>query len=127
MKPEQETLQQVLNELLHIKRNAKMRTLFLAATEGLKPKNCSVKIGWKSGTAINFHFKFAKGGTETVFSAIEKGIENANEIKYFIYGLNPKIFQFHPELCFDEIEPGYFFLSFTLLRDAKAKRKKKVR
>ncbi|HAN77279.1 MAG TPA: hypothetical protein DCQ31_05640, partial [Bacteroidales bacterium] len=122
-----ESLQDVLLQIINLKRNANAKALFLQATENFAPTSCSVKVGWKSGSAINFHCKFVKNGTGTALSAIENGIENANEIKHFIYGLNPKIFRFYPELAIDEIEPNCFFLSFTLLRNAQAKRKKQVR
>ncbi len=85
------------------------------------PSNCSVKIGWKSGSAISFDCVFEKNGAGDVFEEIEKGIENAGEIVFFIYGLNPKVFYYNPQLTFDELKPGKFFISFKLKRDAKVK------
>lgn len=118
---EREKLADVLKQILQTKRNTKARNAFMAAIGNFKPASCAVKIGWKSGAAISFDCVFEKNGNGDVFEEIEKGIENSNEIVYFIYGLNPKVFYYNPQFTYDELKPDKFFISFKLKRDAKVK------
>lgn len=126
-KPEKERLAEVINEIFNAKQNTKTRKLFAEHVKDLKPAACQVRIGWRSGKEIGFNCLFEKNGTDDVFDAVEKGIENADEIKYFIYGLNPKKFQFLPETFVDELYPGKCFLIFKLIGNETRKRKKQVR
>ncbi len=119
--PIHETLSDVIKQVVYKKRNKKARKLFLQATTELKPDSCIVKIGWVSGKYISFNCYFEKNGNSEIFNEIEKGVENQNEIKSFIYGLNPKIFQFYPKMTFDEIKPNQLYLRFKLKRNVKIK------
>ena len=119
--PITETLADVIKQIFEHKRNTKARNLFVEATKNLKPASCKVKVGWRSGSAVSFDCLFEKNGNGEIFAEIEKGIENKNEIKYFIYGLNPKIFHFYPEMTFDELKPNHLFLAFKLKRDGTIK------
>jgi len=115
---ERESLAEVLQQVVYAKRNTKHRNLFLEAIKDLKPAGCEVKIGWTSGSDIAFDCLFYKHGDSDIFDAIEKGVDNADEIVFFIYGLNPKVFHFYPDMAFDELKPDTFFLRFKLKRDA---------
>ncbi len=119
--PIQETLSDVIKQVLNKKRNKKARKLFTKATKDLKPANCVVKIGWITGDSIGFVCMFKKKGQGEIFSEIEKGIKNPDEIKHFIYGLNPKIFHFNPKMFFDEIKSNQLFLEFKLIRNESEK------
>jgi len=112
-----EKLSDVLRQIIYQRQNTKNRKLFLEATKDLKPASCKVKIGWRSGSAIAFNCIFEKNGDGDVLTEIEKGVENANEIVYFIYGLNPKIFHFYPDMVFDELKPNIFYFRFKLKKD----------
>ncbi len=112
-----ENLSDIIKQVLDEKRNTKARKQFLKATKNLKPASCKVKVGWRSGSGIVFTCLFVKDGNGELFTEIEKGIENVNEIKHFIYGLNPKKFHFNPKLVFDELKPNQFFIEFKLLRN----------
>jgi len=116
-----ESLSDVIKQVLYKKRNSKDKELFLASVKDLKPASCKVKVGWHSGNAIDFACYFEKNGESEIFTEMEKGIENPEEIKHFIYGLNPKVFQFYPEMTFDELFPNQLFISFKLKRDGKIK------
>ena len=112
-----ENLADVIRQVLEKKRNKKARKLFQKAVKGLKPASCKVKVGWRSGEYISFDCLFKKGNSGEIFTEIEKDIENAGEIKHFIYGLNPKKFHFNPKMVFDELKPNHFFLAFKLIRN----------
>ncbi len=113
--PIHETLSDVIKQVLYKKRNKKARKLFLQATKKLKPDSCIVKVGWRSGEYISFDCYFEKNGKNEIFAEIEKGIKNHDEIKHFIYGLNPKVFHYNPKMIFDEIKPNQLYLAFKLI------------
>jgi len=121
--PITETLADVIKQIFEHKRNTKARNLFVEATKNLKPASCKVKVGWRSGESIGFVCIFEKNGDSEIFTEIEKGIENKNEIKHFIYGLNPKIFHFNPIMSVDEFKPNQHFIEFKLIRNETRQRK----
>lgn len=127
MKPETEKLSDIIRQVFEYRGNAKARKLFLEATKGIQPAFCKVKIGWKSGSDIVFNCMFTKNGSMDIFEAVEKGIENKEAIKYFIYGLNPKKFHFLPETVVHDAQPDTVFLIFKLVRNESRPRKNKMR
>ena len=113
-----ETLADVIKEIVYLKKNTKTRNLFFEKIGDLKPKSCIVKFGLTIGKEIGFDCFFEKNGEGDIFTEIEKGIPNPNEIKFFLYGLNPEKFHFNPDMVIDDQTPNILYVSFKLKNDA---------
>ncbi len=103
-----------IRRIMKIEKNKEASTKFLKAINSIKPKSCSVKSGWHSGSNIGFTLAFEKGGEQNPFELFIENIEDKAETHGFICGLFPEIFHFNPIYSFDN--KTHYFLKFKLKR-----------
>ncbi len=120
----QESLSDVIREIIKKPGNAKVRKLFYETISNLKFSECEIHTGWISGEYIVFDCLFTKGGNTDFFNLFEKTIKNKSEIFAFISGLNPNIFYYNSSMTFNELRPNQYFISFKLLKNDVAKKRK---
>lgn len=108
-------LENLLTDILQSDLNKESSAQFFKAVNGLKPKNCIVKIGWVEGKYMSFTCKCEKNGTDDIITGIVKGMEKKDKFLYFLFGLSPNIFHFDSKFVLDE--PDYFYFSFKLKRE----------
>jgi hypothetical protein len=87
-------LSKEISRIMQLDRNKANFQNFQDTIKDLKPKSCTVKIGWVAGKYIDFTLRFDKNGTKKPFDSFIESIENKAEIHSFICGLNPEIFHF---------------------------------
>lgn len=104
-----------IKRIMQLKRNKEPYEKFQAVLKDLKPKSCTVKIGWRAGEEIDFLCAYEKGGSSKPFNLFVKNIENIGEIFGFICGLHPKIFHFNPEYSVGD--ETHYFVNFKLIRN----------
>ncbi|OQX99206.1 MAG: hypothetical protein B6I24_03260 [Bacteroidetes bacterium 4572_128] len=108
-------LSEDIKKIMNLPINKKNYFAFQEVIKDLRPKNCMVKFGWESGTAINFTLVYKKNGSGDPYDEFIKGINDKAHAYYFIMGLNPNIFHFN-QITVAHIE-DYLILKFNLKRN----------
>ena len=107
----------LITNVINSYRNRTAKKHFYNAINGLKPKSCLVKCGWRAGEYFSVVCKFEKNGESDVLQEIIKNFPDKTENLYFLYGLYPEVFSFDPLYVLDE--PNFLTLSFKLQKPKK--------
>ncbi len=104
-----------IRRIMKIEKNKETAAKFLEAINSVKPKSCSVKSGWRSGSDIDFTLAFEKNGNKNPFDLFIENIEDKAETHGFICGLYPEIFHFNPMYSLNNETHSY--ISFKLIKN----------